>query len=161
LGAAASVNELPDRLSADARAKGGKLIAIGAGKHSRIVSEALKGGFAMNALDTAVQQGGAAVSGAHAKARGETLELQLADGRTLSLSAETLWRECPSAQGKTRRMRGLATPPRGVRIVAINEIGNYAINIVFSDGHDRGIYPWEYLLSLARRPRLEDFIIAS
>jgi DUF971 family protein len=115
----------------------------------------------MNALDTAIQQGGATVTGAHAQAKGEALDIQLADGRTLSLSAETLWRECPSAQGKTRRMRGLATPPRGVRIVAVNAIGVYAINLVFSDGHDRGIYPWDYLLSLAHRPRLEDFIIAS
>jgi DUF971 family protein len=103
---------------------------------------------------------GAVVLDVRARDRGEALELVLDDG-ILSLSAETLWRECPSAQGKMRRMKGLATPPRDLRIVAVNEIGLYAVNIAFSDGHDRGVYPWSYLLSLARRPTVEDFIIAS
>jgi len=100
------------------------------------------------------------IGGVQMQVAGKGLDLALADGGTLSLSAETLWRECPSAQGKMRRMNGAAdlTPP-GLRIVALNEVGHYALNIVFSDGHDRGIYPWSYLLSLSRRPRVEDFII--
>lgn len=100
------------------------------------------------------------IGGVQMQVAGKGLDLALADGGTLSLSAETLWRECPSAQGKMRRMNGAAdlTPP-SLRIVALNEVGRYALNIVFSDGHDRGIYPWSYLLSLSRRPRVEDFII--
>ena len=115
----------------------------------------------MNALDTVAQPGTPAVSGAYADENGETLALHLADGSAVTITAETLWRECPSAQGKARRFKGQATPPPGVRITAVNAIGHYAINIAFSDGHDRGIYPWEYLLALARRPKPEDFIIAS
>jgi len=92
---------------------------------------------------------------------GAALELALGDGRRLPVSAETLWRECPSAQGKARRMKGETTPPQGLRIVALNAIGHYALNIAFSDGHDRGVYPWDYLLSLARRPTMEDFISAA
>lgn len=92
---------------------------------------------------------------------GDALELTLDDGRTFSLSAELLWRECPSALGKVRRMKGIASPPEGVRIVAVDEIGLYAVNIAFSDGHNRGIYPWSYLMMLARRPKIDDFIIAS
>ncbi len=35
-----------------------------------------------------------------------------------------------------------------VRIVEIRPVGAYGIQLIFSDGHDRGIYPWSYLLSL-------------
>lgn len=35
-----------------------------------------------------------------------------------------------------------------VRIVEIRPVGAYGIQLIFSDGHDRGIYPWAYLLSL-------------
>ncbi len=34
------------------------------------------------------------------------------------------------------------------RIADVRPVGNYAVNIVFSDGHDRGIFPWSYLYSL-------------
>ncbi len=39
-------------------------------------------------------------------------------------------------------------------------VGNYAINIAFSDGHDRGIYPWALLQEFAVRLKIQDFIIA-
>jgi prepilin-type processing-associated H-X9-DG protein len=38
----------------------------------------------------------------------------------------------------------------GVAIERLTPIGDYAINIAFSDGHARGIYPWPYLQLLAR-----------
>jgi DUF971 family protein len=42
----------------------------------------------------------------------------------------------------------------GLSIKTIGVIGDYAINIVFSDNHARGIYPWEFLRSLARQDDL-------
>lgn len=82
------------------------------------------------------------------------------DGRRRALSASLLWAECPSAQGRVRRERGLhRKPPEGLVITAVNPIGSYGINIAFSDGHARGIYPWAYLASLAQKPQLEDFLI--
>jgi prepilin-type processing-associated H-X9-DG protein len=38
----------------------------------------------------------------------------------------------------------------GVTIARLDPIGGYAVNIAFSDGHARGIYPWTFLLTLAR-----------
>jgi DUF971 family protein len=90
---------------------------------------------------------------------GEGLALASADGRRRVLDAALLWAECPSAQGRVRRMRGQhLSPPRGLAIRSVSEIGNYGLNITFSDGHDRGIYPWPYLASLAAKPKLEDFL---
>jgi DUF971 family protein len=34
-------------------------------------------------------------------------------------------------------------------IVDVRPVGHYAVNLVFSDGHDRGIYPWVYLREIA------------
>jgi DUF971 family protein len=39
----------------------------------------------------------------------------------------------------------------GVTITAVDPIGNYAIRLAFSDGHDRGIFPWPYLAEIAEQ----------
>jgi prepilin-type processing-associated H-X9-DG protein len=91
---------------------------------------------------------------------GRGLVIVADDGRRRELSASLLWAECPSAQGRVRRERGLhKTPPKGLTIESLQEIGTYGVNIAFSDGHARGIYPWPYLAALAERPQLEDFLI--
>lgn len=38
---------------------------------------------------------------------------------------------------------------RGVEITDVRPVGNYAVQLVFSDGHDRGIFPFQYLRELA------------
>jgi DUF971 family protein len=91
---------------------------------------------------------------------GSALVIKQADGRHRSLSAALLWSECPSAQGRVRRARGQSTAPAGIAITDVRDVGAYGINIIFSDGHDRGIYPWSYLATLAERPQLEDFLTA-
>jgi len=93
-------------------------------------------------------------------ADGSGLRITLASGTEHELPAALVWQECPSAAGKRRRLQGAATSvPQGLRIVRVDPVGRYAVNIGFSDGHDRGIYPWPYLLALARRPTVDDFII--
>jgi len=42
----------------------------------------------------------------------------------------------------------LQTGKRGVELVALEPVGNYAVQPRFSDGHDTGIYSWEYLYFL-------------
>lgn len=79
-------------------------------------------------------------------------------GRCRRLGAGLLWSECPSAQGRVRRLRGAHTAPHALAIVSIRGIGAYGVNIAFSDGHDRGIYPWGYLAALAARPQPDDFL---
>lgn len=91
---------------------------------------------------------------------GRALVVTAADGDRRRLEAGLLWSECPSAAGRARRARGLGRAPDGIAITALREIGSYGVNIAFSDGHDRGIYPWSYLATLAERPRLEDFLIS-
>jgi DUF971 family protein len=92
---------------------------------------------------------------------GRSLVIEWPSGRRDVLDARQLWRDCPSAQGKMRRRNTPqleANPDLG--IVAVTAVGNYAINIQFSDGHDRGIYPWALLQEFAARRKVQDYIIA-
>ncbi|MDD1526747.1 hypothetical protein C7U92_01395 [Bradyrhizobium sp. WBOS7] len=69
----------------------------------------------------------------------------------LRVSAETLRLSCKCAHCTRARFDGRF--PETFPGIAITEIGDlgYGLNISFSDGHDRGIYPKTYLLSLAGR----------
>lgn len=77
------------------------------------------------------------------------LELQFGD-ETLLLSAEFLRVHSPSAEVKGHGP-GQAVLQYGKREVAITQVeraGNYALKLVFDDGHNTGIYTWEYLYQL-------------
>lgn len=90
---------------------------------------------------------------------GHALFIVESDGRRHTLDAALLWAECPSARGRVRREQGThRTPPAGLAITNVRGIGSYGVNVAFSDGHDRGIYPWSYLVALVERPRIEDFL---
>ncbi|MDX2290267.1 MAG: DUF971 domain-containing protein [Hyphomicrobiaceae bacterium] len=89
---------------------------------------------------------------------GRCLVVRRGDGSAYRLEAGLLWRECRSAAGTVRRMQGRAQPPIDLRIVGVAPIGRYAVNLAFSDGHDRGIYPWGFLDDLAGKPTAEDFV---
>ena len=67
-----------------------------------------------------------------------------------SLPAELLRVYSPSAEvrGHSPQERVLQTGKKHVGISAIEPVGNYAIRIIFDDGHDSGIYSWEYLSDL-------------
>ncbi len=69
----------------------------------------------------------------------------------LSIGAETLRISCKCAHCTRARFDGRF--PEAFPGIAITEIGDlgYGLNISFSDGHNRGIYPKPYLLSLAGR----------
>lgn len=79
------------------------------------------------------------------------LNIQYDDAETIVLSAEYLRVFSPSAEvrGHTPDQRVLQTGKKDVEISSIEPIGNYAIRIVFSDGHDSGIYSWSYLRELS------------
>ncbi|WP_050999305.1 gamma-butyrobetaine hydroxylase-like domain-containing protein [Bradyrhizobium elkanii] len=74
------------------------------------------------------------------------------DSRTRLLAAETLRRASRAASEIRRQVDDieLMVAP-GLHITAIEPIGNYALRLSFSDGHDRGIYPFSYLRELAER----------
>lgn len=72
------------------------------------------------------------------------------DGVSFDLSAEYLRVMAPSAdvQGHGGEGGKLVYGKRLVRIEKIEPVGNYAIRLIFSDGHRNGIYTWKTLLSL-------------
>ncbi len=78
------------------------------------------------------------------------MEITFADGRTFSLSYEFLRVHSPSAEvrGHGPGQEVLQTGKRAVDIVAVEPVGHYAIQPRFSDGHDTGIYSWDYLYEL-------------
>lgn len=86
------------------------------------------------------------------KDKGATLEIDFEDGTSFALSAEYLRVESPSAevQGHGPRQKKLVTGITGVVITAAEPVGNYAVRLCFSDGHDTGLYSWVYLYELGR-----------
>ncbi|WP_414041409.1 gamma-butyrobetaine hydroxylase-like domain-containing protein [Acidithiobacillus sp. M4-SHS-6] len=78
------------------------------------------------------------------------MEIDWADGHTSQLSFEHLRVECPCAEckGHTPDEAQVITGKEEVSIVDVLPVGNYAIQIHFSDGHSTGIFTWEYLRRL-------------
>lgn len=78
-----------------------------------------------------------------------SLALTTSDGRSVVLTAEKLRLACKCAHCTRARFDGRfpANFP-GLAIVEVADLG-YGLNIAFSDGHNRGIYPKTYLLDLA------------
>lgn len=78
------------------------------------------------------------------------LDVSFADGGTAELPAEYLRVESPSAevQGHAPDQKVTVAGKQAVEIVHVEPIGNYAVRIRFSDGHDTGIYTWDYLHEL-------------
>lgn len=72
------------------------------------------------------------------------------DGRSTALDAEYLRVYSPSAEvrGHGPDDKVLQTGKRLVEIANIEPVGNYAVRIAFSDGHDTGLYTWSYLQEL-------------
>ena len=84
----------------------------------------------------------------HQKSR--LLELAFEDGERFELTFEFLRVFSPSAEvrGHGVGQETLQVGKRDVNILGIEPIGNYAIKPFFSDGHESGLYTWEYLYQL-------------
>ncbi len=78
------------------------------------------------------------------------LEIAFDDGKRFNLSCEFLRVNSPSAEvrGHGAGQETLQTGKKDVAIQAVEPVGNYAVKLVFSDGHDTGLYSWDYLYSL-------------
>ena len=79
------------------------------------------------------------------------LELLYSNQESFLLSFEYLRINSPSAEvrGHNPKDEKLQYGKKNVGISKINRVGNYAIQIVFDDNHDTGIYSWEYLRYLS------------
>nr|MDP2191259.1 DUF971 domain-containing protein [Rhodoferax sp.] len=75
------------------------------------------------------------------------LEISFADGKTFRLPCEFLRIHSPSAEvrGHGPGQEVLQIGKKEVTITDIEPVGNYAINLFFSDGHNTGIYSWNSL----------------
>ncbi|RYG13870.1 MAG: DUF971 domain-containing protein [Burkholderiales bacterium] len=78
------------------------------------------------------------------------LEVSFSDGATFRIPFELMRVYSPSAevQGHGPGQEVLQTGMRNVDLEALEPIGNYAVKPVFSDGHDTGIFSWDYLYFL-------------
>jgi DUF971 family protein len=84
----------------------------------------------------------------HQKSR--VLEIGFSDGKLFSLPYEFLRVYSPSAEvrGHGPGQETLQVGKKEIEINAAEPVGTYAMQLVFSDGHDSGIYSWEYLHSM-------------
>src|SRR5437763_1487249 len=78
------------------------------------------------------------------------LEVGFSDGSTFRIPFELMRVYSPSAevQGHGPGQEVLQTGKREVEIVALEPVGNYAVKPTFSDGHDSGLFSWDYLYFL-------------
>ena len=76
-------------------------------------------------------------------------------GERFALPAEYLRVESPSAevQGHGQGQKQIVTGKEAVTIAALEPVGNYAVRIRFDDGHDTGLFSWDYLHELGREHR--------
>jgi DUF971 family protein len=82
----------------------------------------------------------------------QTVRIAFDDGAEFRLPAEYLRVHSPSSevQGHSPDQRRTVGGKRNVRITAIEPVGNYAVRLIFDDGHSTGIYSWTYLRELGR-----------
>lgn len=90
------------------------------------------------------------------------VEIHFDNGMECQLSCEFLRVYSPSAEvrGHGAGQEVLQVGKENVSILAIEAVGHYAIKIVFSDGHDTGLYSWDYLYDIASRyePLWQDYL---
>jgi len=84
--------------------------------------------------------------------RSRVLEVEFDDGAAFKLPCALLRVYSPSAEVRGHGP-GQGTLPMGkenVSIVAVDPVGNYAVKLEFDDGHDTGLYSWDYLYELGQ-----------
>ena len=83
--------------------------------------------------------------------KGRVLEVAFDDGRSHSPQRRTATGRKPERRsaGHSPSQKRTVTGKESVAIIGIEPVGNYAIKIVFDDGHDTGLYTWDYSRKLA------------
>jgi DUF971 family protein len=85
--------------------------------------------------------------------RGKVLDIVWDDGTSQQLPHALLRARCKCTVCQAQRLRaaGKAAGPvqdPEVRVDELRQVGLYGLQLIFSDGHERGIYPWAYLREL-------------
>ena len=81
------------------------------------------------------------------------LEIRFSDDKVFRYPTEFLRVYSPSAEVRGHWGQGakLQLDKQDVNITEIRPVGNYAIKIVYDDGHDSGLYDWRYLYDLGKK----------
>jgi len=82
----------------------------------------------------------------------QRLEISFDDGACFQLPFELMRVYSPSAevQGHSPEQAVLQVGKRGVGVTALEPVGHYALRPTFSDGHESGLFSWDYLYHLGR-----------
>jgi DUF971 family protein len=95
--------------------------------------------------------------------KSQLLEIAFSDGKSFRLPSEFLRVYSPSAEvrGHGPGQEVLQVGKKDVKIAAIEPVGQYAIQLKFSDGHDTGIYSWDLLYDYGERqqPMWQQYLI--
>ena len=97
-----------------------------------------------------LKAGGATPQDITVHSQSQVLEVSFSDGAVFRIPFELMRVYSPSAEvkGHGAGQETLQTGKRGVGLDALEPVGNYAVQPRFSDGHDTGIFSWDYLYFL-------------
>jgi DUF971 family protein len=86
------------------------------------------------------------------KSRSRVLSVAFDDGKAFDLPFEYLRVHSPSAEvkGHGPGQEVLVLGKENVAVSAVEQVGQYAVKLVFDDGHDTGLFTWKYLYELGR-----------
>lgn len=90
----------------------------------------------------------------HYSKNSHCLELHYADGQLTELSAELLRVLSPSAEVQGHGSPKLQVGKKDVRIWKIEPVGRYALKLSFDDGHDTGLFTWDYFWQLGENKQV-------
>lgn len=92
------------------------------------------------------------------------LSISYDTGESYQLTAEFLRVYSPSAEvkGHGDEPRKIVPNKKNVRIADIQMVGNYAVKLIFDDGHDTGLYSWSYLNEIGQNHDAlwQDYLVA-
>ena len=84
-----------------------------------------------------------------------SLDITWADGELSKIAGGNLRRHCACSGCRSRKMIGTELITDSGRIKKINLRGSTGLQIIFADGHDRGVFPWAYLHAIANGAALD------
>ena len=92
-------------------------------------------------------------TGVRIRKQSRVVQLEYADNKAYELPFELLRVYSPSAEvrGHGAGPGILQTGKRNVVVTGADMVGNYALKLTFSDGHDSGLFSWEYLYELGEQ----------
>lgn len=78
-----------------------------------------------------------------------SLDITWSDGEMSHISGGSLRRHCACSGCRSRQVIGTELITDSAKVTKINLMGSTGLQIIFADGHDRGVFPWAYLHAIA------------